>query len=197
MNLFGLINYLKNCKFGDVTKMTLICKKQVALHISYNPVFHEKIKHIVIDCHFLWEKILVGDIKTKFIYSNDQLVDIFIKSLRRSIIDYICNKLGTYDLEAPAWGRVLDIVRYNVICINHEIGLAYIFCMIFYSKYIILCVFYTRELILYQVFNPFTQTRRRGCRGDIPSSHAPCNSLKKLPSILIRGLGLIIKLLLA
>jgi len=46
--------------------------------------------------------IISGDIKIEFVNSNDQFVDIFIKPLRRPRIDYICNKLGTYGLYAPA-----------------------------------------------------------------------------------------------
>jgi len=37
-------------------------------------------KHIEIDRHFFREKIVSGDIKTKFVNSNDQLTDIFTKS---------------------------------------------------------------------------------------------------------------------
>ena len=93
---------LRELKFGETGKMELVCDNQAALHIVSNPVFHERTKHIKIDCHFVREKILSGDIVTKFVKLSDQLVDIFTKSLTGCHINYICDKLGTYDLYAPA-----------------------------------------------------------------------------------------------
>jgi len=87
VSLFGLNIYIKNYN-------------KIVLHISSNPIFHER-TNIQIDCHFIREKIVVGDIKTEFVNSNDQLVNIFTKFLLRPRIDYICNKLGTYDLYVP------------------------------------------------------------------------------------------------
>jgi len=39
--------------------------------------------------------------RDEFVNSSDPLANIFTKSLQGPRIDYICNKLGTYDLYAP------------------------------------------------------------------------------------------------
>ena len=98
--LIWLKHLLQELRFGKDEQMKLICDNQVALHISSNPVFHEMTKHIEVDCHFIREKIASGCISTSFVNSNDQLADIFTKSLRGSRIKYICDKLGAFDLYA-------------------------------------------------------------------------------------------------
>ena len=100
--LVWLKQLLQELQFGDVTQMTLVCDNQVAFNISSNLFFHERIKHIEIDCHFIRKKIVFRDIKIEFVNSSDQLTNIFTKSLWELRIGYICNKLGTYDLYAPA-----------------------------------------------------------------------------------------------
>ena len=109
--LIWLRHLLQELRFGKGEQMKLICDNQAALHIASNPVFHERTKHIEVDCHFIREKIASGCIATSFVNSNDQLADIFTKSLRGPRIKYICNKLGAYDIYAPALGGVLDIVQ--------------------------------------------------------------------------------------
>ena len=80
--------------------MELICDNQATLHISSYPVFHEKTKHIEVDCYFIKEKIALGCMTVSFV--NDQLADIFTKSLINPRIKYICDKLGVFYLYAPA-----------------------------------------------------------------------------------------------
>ncbi|RVW47609.1 Copia protein [Vitis vinifera] len=100
--LIWLRHLLQELRFGKDEQMKLVCDNQAALHIASNPVFHERTKHIEVDCHFIREKIASGCVATSFVNSNDQLADIFTKSLRGPSIKYICNKLGAYDVYAPA-----------------------------------------------------------------------------------------------
>ncbi|RVW72021.1 Retrovirus-related Pol polyprotein from transposon RE1 [Vitis vinifera] len=100
--LIWLKHLLRELRFGKDEQMKLICDNQAALHIASNPVFHERTKHIEVDYHFIREKIASGCMATSFVNSNDQLSDIFTKSLRGPRIKYICNKLGAYNIYAPA-----------------------------------------------------------------------------------------------
>ena len=95
-----LKHLLQELRFGKDKQMKLICDNQAALHISSNPIFHKRTKHIEVDCHFIREKIASGCMTTSFVNSNDQLADI-TKSLKSPRIKYICDKLGAFDLYAP------------------------------------------------------------------------------------------------
>ena len=99
--LIWLRHLLQELRFRKDEQMKLICDNQAALHIAFNPVFHERTKHIEVDCHFIREKITSRCMTTSFANSNDQLADIFTKSLKSPRIKYICNKLGAYDIYAP------------------------------------------------------------------------------------------------
>ena len=99
--LIWLKHLLQELRFGKDEHMKLICDNQSTLHISSNPVFQEMTKHIEVDCHFIREKIALGCMITSFVNSNDQLADIFTKSLRGPRIKYICDMLGPFYLYAP------------------------------------------------------------------------------------------------
>ena len=100
--LIWLKHLLQKLRFGKDELVKLMCDNQVALHIASNLIFHERTIHIEVDCHFIRGNIALGCMTTSFVNSSDQLAEIFTKSLKGFRITYICNKLDTYDLYAPA-----------------------------------------------------------------------------------------------
>ncbi|GAA0165079.1 transmembrane signal receptor [Lithospermum erythrorhizon] len=92
---------LKSLGVDHPQPMDLKSDSQSALYLAHNPVFHERTKHIEIDCHFLQDAILEGTIRTSNVSTNEQLADIFTKSLRRKQFEFLLRKLGIHDFHAP------------------------------------------------------------------------------------------------
>jgi len=96
------ISYVLNdLRFSHTKLVPIFCDNQSAIYIANNQVYHERTKHIEIDCHLTREKIQSGFIKLLLVSSSLQLVDILTKPLQPNIFSSLCSKLGVLDIYNP------------------------------------------------------------------------------------------------
>jgi hypothetical protein len=103
-----LIYLLKDFLVQHDSLIILYCDNKSAMHIAANPVFHERTKHIEIDCHVVRDKVQANIIQLLPISTKDQIADIFTKSLHPGPFHTLQSKLGTLDIYSSLRGTVED-----------------------------------------------------------------------------------------
>jgi hypothetical protein len=71
---------LHDIEVSQTSNSPIFCDNRSAIHIVHNDVFHERTKHIEIDCHFVRHHLLQGTLRLCPIASADQLADVFTKA---------------------------------------------------------------------------------------------------------------------
>jgi len=89
--MFGL---LRDLQIPISLPLTLYCDNKSAQNIAANPVFHNRTKHLDIDCHYIRDKIQEGFLKTAHISSQHQIADIMTKPLSSVQHRVLAAKLG-------------------------------------------------------------------------------------------------------
>jgi hypothetical protein len=96
-----LLYIIQDLQLSCIKPPVIYCDNQSALHIAANPVFHERTKHLEIDCHLVREKLQAGVMKLLPITSQDQIADFFTKSLLPQPFHLLLSKLGLVDIYQP------------------------------------------------------------------------------------------------
>ncbi|KAL8093307.1 hypothetical protein AgCh_035258 [Apium graveolens] len=89
-----LVRLLEEFGVTDLAHVTLHCDNQSALHIAKNPVFHERTKHIELDCHFTHDKVLEGLLQLSYLPTKHQLADVLTKVVPSPHFKELLCKLG-------------------------------------------------------------------------------------------------------
>ena len=100
--ILWVCSLLRDLGIDVPTSMQMFCDNQAAIFIANNPIFHERTKHIEVDCHFIRDLLMRQQIVTPYVHSDDQLGDILMKPLARASFQRMSFKLGMFDIYAPA-----------------------------------------------------------------------------------------------
>ena len=57
------------------------CDNISSISLASNPVMHARTKHLEVDYHYVWEKVVRKELGIRYICSDDQVADVFTKGL--------------------------------------------------------------------------------------------------------------------
>lgn len=93
---------LKDFRVQVTSTAKLFSDNKSAIYIATNPAFHERTKHIDIDCHTTRDQIKLGNLKTLHVESENQLADILTKPLHHRLFHSLLGRMSLSNLYNPS-----------------------------------------------------------------------------------------------
>ncbi|KAF3646374.1 putative adenylate isopentenyltransferase 5, chloroplastic-like [Capsicum annuum] len=100
--LTSLVGLFQELEVPITLPISVYSNSNSAIQLTNNLVFHERTKHIEINCHFIRDKIKNGLIKALYVQSSDQLADLLTKGLSLAQHTHLLSKLGVLNILHPA-----------------------------------------------------------------------------------------------
>ncbi|XP_022888908.1 uncharacterized protein LOC111404314 [Olea europaea var. sylvestris] len=100
--LIWISQLLQDFHISSSAPALIFCDNQAAIHIASNPIFHERTKHIEIDCHFIRDRINDGFVKLMPVQTQNQLTDVFTKPLPANLLFPLMSKMSIINPHCPS-----------------------------------------------------------------------------------------------
>jgi len=79
---------------GECPPTLVYCDNNAAVHIAEDSIWHSNTKYFWIKLHYIQDQVWTGELKILQVPSVDNIADILMKSLNRSIFKCLCLNLG-------------------------------------------------------------------------------------------------------
>ena len=89
-----LRSFMKEIQGGEEKPLMISCNNQGAIMLAKDNKFHVRTKHIDLRYHFICEVVEDGKIQVKYVPTDDNVSDIFTKSLPRPKFTKFVESLG-------------------------------------------------------------------------------------------------------
>ena len=94
-----LRNFISEIRGERERALTMLCNNQGAISLAKDNKFHSQMKHINLKYHFIHEAMEEGKINVTYIPTEDNIADIFTKSLAKPKFMRFVEMLGLRALE--------------------------------------------------------------------------------------------------
>lgn len=103
-----MVRLLEDLSLTNLKPVTFHCDNMSALHIAKNPIYHERTKHIEVDCHFAWEKVMTGLLQLTY-FPTSKLADLFTKILSSAQFYHFYVNQTRYAYPSQVRGGMINI----------------------------------------------------------------------------------------